>query len=194
MGIAVPVSGGFSLDVPLCFSGLLRRSRCSPGTPGFSLTPCRISVGPMDSGHSLDHRARGLGVTEPMFCVTAPAETVPLSWPVGTARGWVSVRLEIHLGLQHRFVQRMWLEYTGWTWGCMGRSVGHFSHVKLPFLGSFTPCLMTVTKQSTGTLLLPLGSLGVPSAQVSSVFTIRGSPCARKWSGKREEHQHSPGV
>lgn len=45
-----------------------------------------------------------MGVTEPVFRVTAPTETVPLEWPVGTAWGWVSVRVEIHLGLQHRFV------------------------------------------------------------------------------------------
>lgn len=43
------------------------------------------------------------GFTEPVFGVTAPTETVPLWWPVGTAWGWVSVRVEIHLGLQRRF-------------------------------------------------------------------------------------------
>lgn len=76
----------------------------------------------------------------------------------------------------------------------MGRSVGHFSHMELHFSGSFIPCLMTGTKQGRDTLLLPVGSLGVLSAQVSSVFAIRASPCAGKWSGEGEEHQHSPGV
>lgn len=91
------------------------------------------------------------------------------------------------------------MEYTGWTWGCM-QGLGAFqSHGIALFRGvffSFTPCLMTVTEQSRGALLLPLGSLGVPSAQVSSVLTvtIRASPGAGKCSGKGEEHQHSPGV
>lgn len=74
----------------------------------------------------------------------------------------MSARDEIIWGYSRGLFQRMWLECTGWTWGCMGRAVGHFSHVELPSVGSFTPCLMVVTKQSRGTLLLPLGSLGVP--------------------------------
>lgn len=49
------------------------------------------------------------------------------------------------------------MEYTGWTWGCMGRSVGHFSHMELPFLGSFTPGLMMVTEQEHSA-----PSIGVP--------------------------------
>lgn len=79
----------------------------------------------------------------------------------------------------------------------MGRSEGHFSHMELPFLGEFFKFYSMFNdgdKAEQGALLLLLGSLGVPSAQVSSVLTIRDSPGAGKCSGKGEEHQHSPGV
>lgn len=79
--------------------------------------------------------------------------------------GWMSGRAEIHLGLQCRFVPK---DVIGIRWldlGLYGKVWGAFqSHGIALFRGnffSFTPCLMTVTKQSRGALLLPLGSLGV---------------------------------
>lgn len=67
-----------------------------------------------------------MGVTEPIFHVTAPTETVPLGWPVGIAHAGLCVRVEIHLGLQRRFVAK---DVTGIHWldvGAYGKICGAF--------------------------------------------------------------------